>query len=189
MTTFEGIAYMNSTKNDSVTNQIDLQFSDYRRLLSSFDEDTPISNDFQAFTSVLICAFGMFAGILQWNIILQRHFRNSLFPEKIFIHLFFDSCHLTNIIATHTIILFVYTTQTNDLPPYCPLSTFFFSLASFGSLMYLSWGAFWRHMNVYHKEFYCRYARHRISAHRIILIASTSWLIVNFPKLNFNDES
>ncbi|UJR37590.1 hypothetical protein I4U23_030288 [Adineta vaga] len=167
--------------------QNDYQFAHYHRMLSFFDEDTLINNHFQLFTSILLCIFGIFTGILQIKILFQRYFQTKSFSQQILIRLFFDFCHLINILFTHIIIVIVHITQTSNLNLHCPLSTFCFSLASLGSISYLCLGAFYRYMNVFQKESYSHYVRHRLTAHRVIFIASISWLIVNCPKFDFND--
>ena len=184
--TFDENATTNLTKNDPHSAQLDWRPHDYHRIFSAFDEDTLINDHFQVFTSVLLCIVGICGALLHIGILLQRCAHTKACSREAVIRLLFDCCHLLNILFTHVIIVAVYATRTASLDHLrCPLSTWVFSLASLGSIGFLCVGAAHQYTSVLEKQS----MRHRLSAHRIILIASMSWLIMNFPKIDLHETS
>ena len=179
--------FLNNNSNDEYLNIIfGSQLYNYHRVSSLFGEVTLINNKFQVFTSLILCIMGLFGGILHIGILIRRCFYTKSFSHQICIQLLFDSCHLINILFTHIIVIIVYIKTSTELDLHCPLSTFFFSLASFGSLSLLCLGAINRYIYLFKKQFQYRYIRHRLLAHRIILITSLSWLIINCPKFDLD---
>jgi hypothetical protein len=177
-----------NNSNDEYLNIIfDLQLSNNHQISPLCDEITLISNQFQVFTSLILCIAGLIGALFHIGILIRRYFHTKSFSNHIFIQLLFDSCHLINIVFTHIIVIIVYIKTSTNINLHCPLSTFFFSLASFGSISFLCLGAFNRYMYLFKKQAQYRSIRHRLLAHRFILITSMSWLILNFPKFNFND--
>ncbi|CAF1339779.1 unnamed protein product [Adineta steineri] len=190
------ISEQTSTENFSNNNlnskpfddKFDLQLFNYNRYSSSFAEITLINNNFQVITSIILCILGLFTAILYIGILFQRYFQTKSCSRHTIIRFLFDCCHLINILLTHIIIVIVYIAQTTNFHLHCPLSTFLFSLASFGSISFLCLGAFNRYKCLFKKQSQYRYIRHRLLAHRIILITSLSWLIINFPKLDLHEN-
>jgi hypothetical protein len=181
--------FTNNNSNDGYLNVIlNLQLYKYNRVSSLFGEITLINNQFQIFTSLILCIVGLIGALFHIRILIRRYFHIKSFSHHIFIQSLFDSCHLINILFTHTIVIIVYIKTSTNIDLYCPLSTFFFSLASIGSISFLCLGAFNRYMYLFKKQAQYRCIRHRLLAHRFILIASMSWLILNFPKLNFSEN-
>ena len=165
----------------------DIYLYNDHRLSLLFDEITLINNQFQVFTSLILCIVGLIAALLHIGLLIQRCFSSKSFSHQIFIQSLFDSCHLINILFTHIIVIIVYIKTSTNLDLHCPLSTFCFSLASFVSISFLCLGAFHRYMYSFKKQTQYQFIRHRLLAHRLILITSITWSILNFPKLNFNE--
>jgi hypothetical protein len=178
--------FPNNNSNTKHFNVIsDLPLYNYHRISSAFDEITLINNNFQVITSIILCIVGLFGLLLHTGVLIQRCFHTKSFSHQIFIQLLFDSCHLINILFTHIIVIIVYIKTSTNIDLHCPISTFFFSLGSFGSISFLCLGALHRYIYLLRKQSRYRCVRHRLLAHRIILITSMSWLIINFPKLEF----
>jgi hypothetical protein len=155
------------------------------RVSSLFDEITLINNNFQVFTSLILCIVVLIGAILHIGILIRLCFHTKSFSHQIFIQSLFDSCHLINILFTHIIVIIVYIKTSTEIDLHCPLSTFIFSLASFGSISLFCLEACNRYMYLFKKQSQYRCIHHRLLAHRIILITSLSWLIVNCPKFDF----
>jgi len=180
---------INNDSNDRYLNVIlNLELYKDHRVSSLFDEITLINNQFQVFTSLILCIVGLIGALFHIRILIRRCFYRKSYSHHIFIQSLFDSCHLINILFTHTIVIIVYIKTSTNIDLYCPISTFFFSLASIGSISFLCLGAFNRYMYLFKKQAQYRCMRHRLLAHRFILITSISWLILNFPKLNFSEN-
>lgn len=179
-----------SSKNSNdkhLNTMIDLQQSNFHQISSLFDEITLINNQFQVFTSLILCILGLIGILIYIGIFIRRCFHTKSFSREIFIQSLFDSCHLINILFTHIIVIIVYIKTSTNMNLHCPISTFFFSLASFGSISLLCLEAFNRYMFSWKKQVQYRSIRHRSLAHRFILITSISWFILNFPKLELFD--
>ncbi|CAF1006349.1 unnamed protein product [Rotaria sordida] len=176
----------NKSKNQYLNIIYDKQFYNFHRSSSLMDEITLINNHFQIFISLILCIVSLMGTLLHIEILIQRYFHAKSFSRHSFIQTLFDFCHLINILFTHSIIIIVYIKTSTNVNVYCPLSAIFFSLASFGFISFICLGAFHRYMYLFKKQTQYRCIRHRLLAHRIILITSISWLILNFPKFNLN---
>ena len=176
----------NKKLNNGYLNVIfDSQHSNHHRASSLFDEVTLISNSFQVFASLVLCIAGLIGALLHLGILIRRCSHTKSLSHHIFIQSLIDSCHLINMLFPHIVVIIVYIKTSTNMDVCCPLSTFFFSLASFGSIGFLCLGALNRYMYLFKKQSKYRCIRHRLLAHRIILITSITWLIINFPKFDF----
>jgi len=175
-----------SSKNSSDLNDEhwNVKFDLDYQIPSLFDVNILISSEFQVFTSLVLCILASIGALFHTGILIRHYFHRKSCSHPIFIQSLFDSCHLINISFTHTIICIKTST---DIDLHCPLSIFFFSLASFGSTSFLCLGAFNQYMYLFKKQTQYRSNRHRLLAHRFILITSISCLILNFPKFDFSD--
>ncbi|CAF2633851.1 unnamed protein product [Rotaria sp. Silwood2] len=179
----------NKSKNQYLNVIYSKQFYNFHRSSSLIDEITLINNNFQVFISLILCIVSLMGTILHMEILIRRYFHKKPFSHHIFVQTLFDFCHLINILFTHSIVIVVYIKTSTNLDLHCPISAFFFSLASFGFISFICLGAFHRYMYLFKKQTQYQCIRHRLLAHRIILITSISWLILNFPKFNFNGNS
>ena len=177
----------NNNFNEAFVNvKFDLRLSDDRRVPALFDDNTFISSQFQVLTSLILCIVGSIAGLLHIGLLIRRYLHTKSFSHQIFIQSLFDSCHLINILFTHMIVIIVHIKSSTNFDLHCPLSTFVFSLASFGSIILLCLGAFNRYKYFFRKRGQYRHRRFRFLAHRVILFTAISWLILNFPKFDLN---
>lgn len=176
-----------NSNHEYININIDLQNSNNHQISSLFDDLTLINNQFQVFTSLILCIISFLGAFIYIGIFIRRCFHTKLFSHEIFIQSLFDSCHLINILLTHIIVIIVYIKTSTNIDLSCPISTFFFSLTSFGSICFLCLGAFNHYMCLWKKQTQYRCIQHRLLAHRFILITLISWIILNFPKLKIFD--
>jgi hypothetical protein len=171
----------NENSSEIITNDEyrNVKFEFNHQISSLFDTNTLINIEFQVFTSFILCILSFIGVLFHTGILLRQYFHTKSFSHRIFIQSLFDSCHLMNILFTHII---VYMKTSTNFNCHCPLSIFFFSLISFGSISFLCLEAFHRYMYLSKT----RSIRHRLLAHQFILITSISWLIFNFPKFDFS---
>lgn len=189
MSSFEKIIQENASEIDySNIAFSNMKFDVTFRHGSFFDGNTLINSRFQVFTSLLLCIVGSIGGLIHLGILIRRYFQIHSFAQRIFIQLLFDCCHLFNIVFTHVIVIVVYIKTSTNFEVHCPLSTLFVSFASFASIGFLCLEAFHRYMFLFRKQIQYRSIRHRSMAHRFILITSISWLILHFPKIDFNEH-
>ncbi|CAF0780620.1 unnamed protein product [Rotaria sp. Silwood1] len=179
----------NKPKNQYFNIIYDNKFYNFHRSSSLIDEITLINNNFQVFLSIALCIVSLMGIVLHIELLIRRYFHMKSFSRHIFIQTLFDFCHLINILFTHSIVIVVYIKTSTNIDIHCPLSAFFFSLASFGFISLICWGAFHQYMYLLKKQTQYRCIHHRLLAHRIILITSMSWLILNFPQFNLNGHS
>lgn len=179
-----------SINNKSITEDSDIvyikQFYNFHRSSILIDEFMLINNNFQVFISVILCVMSFIGTLLHIKILIRRYFRKKPLPHHIFLQTLFDIGHLINILFIHTIIITVNHKTSTTIDLVCPISAFFFSIASFGFISFICLGAFHRYMYFCKKYSQYRYTKYRLLAHRILLITTLSWLIFNFPKINFH---
>lgn len=169
----------------SINEIFDLKLSNEHHFSFLLDEFTLISNQFEIFTSFILCFIGLIAVLFYLGIFIHQYCSRKSFSNKIFIQSLFDLCHLVNILFPHLILIIVYQKTLTKRDQHCPLSTFCFSLVSIISIGFLCLGAFNRYMYFIRKQTQYRYFHYRLFAHRLILITSISWLIFHFPKIDF----
>lgn len=159
--------------------KFDIQFHQ----TSSFDGNILIHRKFQVFVSLLLCILGSIGGLFHLRIFIQQYLQTKTFAQRFFIQFIFDCCHLLNILLTHLIVLIVYIKTSTNFDLYCPLSTLLFSIVSFASISCLCLEGFYRYMFLFRQQ-----SQYRSLAHRFILITAISWLILHFPKFDWNDK-
>ena len=148
-----------------------------------FDGNILIHSQFQVVASLLLCIVGSIGGLFHLGIFIRRYLQSKTFARRIFIQLLCDCCHLMNFLFTHLIVIIVYLRTSTNFDLYCPLSILVFSFVSFVSSSCLCLEGFHRYMCWFRQR-----SQYRSLAHRFILITAISWLILHFPRFDWNEK-